>query len=346
MTRNSSLMEAPRISFCIPTYNRSALLAQALSTLLEQCRTDLSSAQRSQVEIVVSDNCSPDNTSAVVEGMVTAYPELCLTYFRQPENRGGDANILHTMQMGRGEFVYLLSDDDLLLPGAVAKLFALMETHPEADGFFLNTRSFVEDICEKTLPNFRLTEDLQIVGKDASLLFFGTWITFISALAFRRSRIAGKLYEGRIGTFLVQSYFYLDFLAEARSIVATNEPFLGVRGYNSGGFSFFEVFVTQFRALLFHAEELGFSQHVLAAVSKRHLRSYLAPHIIAFRIRDDMGTFRPDIRDAAGRLFTVYGKSPFLLFGLLPVLVMPRRLLQTLHRSLKWLRTIYRLGKS
>ena len=335
-----------RISFCIPTYNRSALLEQALSALTQQWYADLTPTQRGMVEISVSDNCSQDDTPAVVQRVAAAHPGLCLVYFCQSENRGGDANILKAMQMGRGEFVYLLSDDDLLLPGALAKLFALMETHPEADGFFLNTKSFVHDVQENTPTNFPLSEDIILVGKDACLHFYGTWITFISALAFRRARIAGKQYEERIGTFLVQSYFYLDFLAEARSIVATCEPFLAVRGYNSGGFNFFEVFVTQFRALLAHAEYLGFSKQVVETVLDKHLYSYLAPHIAAFRIREDFGSFQPDFRDAAQRLFAVYGKSPFLLFGLLPVLVVPRSLLRSLHRGLKLLRKVHRLGKS
>jgi glycosyltransferase involved in cell wall biosynthesis len=327
-----------QFSICIPTYNRSALLEQALSALLDQWHTDLSPSQRCLVEIAVSDNCSPDDTSAVVQRAAVAYPGLCLTYFRQRENRGGDANILHAMQMGRGEFVYLLSDDDLLLPGALAKLFSLLETYPEADGFFLNTRSFVQDIREKTLPNFPLTEDLQIVGKDASLLLFGTWITFISALAFRRTRIAGKQYEERVGTFLVQSYFYLDLLAEARFIVATHEPFLAVRDNNTGGYNFFEIFVTHFADLMRHAQVLGYSKAATRQVLNRHLKSFVTPFIATFKLNGAYGSLQPDFRDGVRRLLAEYGASPFLIFGLLPLVSLPRGLvrgLQTVVRFLK-----------
>ena len=340
MTRISNPVEAVaiRISFCIPTYNRSALLDEALSVLLGQWQSDLSPSQRSLVEIAVSDNCSPDETAAVVQRQAAAHPGLCLTYFRQLENRGGDANILHAMQMGRGEFVYLLSDDDLLLPGALAKLFALMETHPDADGFFLNTQAFVRNIQENTPPNFRLQEDMRIVGKDACLLFFGTWITFISALAFRRARIAERHYEERIGTFLLQSYLYLDVLAEAQVIVATREPFLAVRDNNTGGYNFFEIFVTRFADLMRHAQVLGYSKAVTRQVLNRHLKSFLAPFVATFKLHGKYGSLQPDFRDGAQRLLAEYGPSPFLIFGMLPFMYAPRILVCGLQMAVRLLK--------
>ena len=51
-------MTRPRLSICIATYNRAGLLREALTNLTEVCDDD--------IEIVVSDNASPDDTQGVI----------------------------------------------------------------------------------------------------------------------------------------------------------------------------------------------------------------------------------------------------------------------------------------
>ena len=50
----------PYLSICIPTYNRSEVLKESLMQLLKYEGDD--------IEVVISDNCSPDNTEEVVRG--------------------------------------------------------------------------------------------------------------------------------------------------------------------------------------------------------------------------------------------------------------------------------------
>lgn len=51
----------PYLSICIPTYNRSEVLKESLMQLLKYEGDD--------IEVVISDNCSPDNTEEVVRGL-------------------------------------------------------------------------------------------------------------------------------------------------------------------------------------------------------------------------------------------------------------------------------------
>lgn len=325
---------AIQLSLCIPTYNRCALLKEALTAIYVQWCRDLTSEQASQVELVLADNCSTDETSAVVK-WVSSLDGLRVISLRQTQNRGPDANILAAIQAAQGEFVYLLSDDDILLPGGLAKIFALMQEHPDAAAFCLNCKQFIHDVSEETGQNFRLAADQRIAGRDSGLLFLGTWITFISALVFRRARVADRAYEDKIGTMFLQSYVYLDVLAADPILVVTQKPFLAVRGYNSGGFNFFEAFVTQFRVLMNYAETQGFSPQAVRRVMERHLRGYLLPYTIVLRVRDSYGTFQPDFQDAAVRLRAAYPRRSPMLLLLLTVLAAPRGPLQKTHTALK-----------
>lgn len=100
----------PSLSICIPTRNRAAYLRDALAEIARQGGGD--------VEVVVSDNASTDDTEAVVAAARGALPRL--VYHRWEENAGADRNFLKVVELAGGEYCWLFGDDDLPAPGAVA----------------------------------------------------------------------------------------------------------------------------------------------------------------------------------------------------------------------------------
>ena len=73
-------MSALRVTFLIPTWNRAALLARAVASVLTQ-----PSADAATVEIIVVDDGSTDDTGVVLEGFTH---DQRVRSFRQPTNRG------------------------------------------------------------------------------------------------------------------------------------------------------------------------------------------------------------------------------------------------------------------
>lgn len=120
-----------RLSICIPTYNRSTHLANCLESIRV---SRLSSA--AAVQVCVSDNASPDDTESVVRA---AQEGLTIEYRRNSRNIGIPANFLQVVGMAAGEFVWLVGDDDLLLPPAIDTVCRLIEEHRKADFFFVNS---------------------------------------------------------------------------------------------------------------------------------------------------------------------------------------------------------------
>jgi glycosyltransferase involved in cell wall biosynthesis len=119
----------PLLSLCIPTYNRAGLLEPMLQSLCRQC-----AAFGDQLEIVVSDNASTDDTRAVVDAASAVAP---ISYFRNAENVGS-RNFLLAVERASGEYAWVLGDDDLVLDGGLRTVVDALHAHPEIDYFYVN----------------------------------------------------------------------------------------------------------------------------------------------------------------------------------------------------------------
>lgn len=126
------------ISVCIPTHHgRRDDLAATLDRLLGQI-ADLGAAHA--VELCVSDNASADGTEALVTALVAGGAPV--RYQRNPRDLGGAANVMASVAMARGEWVWLHASDDLVAPGALVTVLATIAAHPEAVGITVGRATF------------------------------------------------------------------------------------------------------------------------------------------------------------------------------------------------------------
>lgn len=101
-----------KLSICIGTFNRAEFIGATLESIIIQSTSDC--------EIVVSNNASTDDTEQIVSEYARRFPRL--RYFRQDTNIGLDRNFDYAVEQARGEYCWLMPDDDLLKPGAVARI--------------------------------------------------------------------------------------------------------------------------------------------------------------------------------------------------------------------------------
>lgn len=98
------------VSVIIPTYNRAALLVEAMESLRQQTWRAL--------EIVVVDDGSTDDTQSVLETMPALGPDRTLIKLKQA-NRGVSAARNNGTGASTGEFILYLDSDDILVPDAI-----------------------------------------------------------------------------------------------------------------------------------------------------------------------------------------------------------------------------------
>lgn len=101
----------PLLSICIPTRNRADVLEKCLNSIVND------QAFNDDVEVVVSDNCSEDNTQDLVKSYTECFENV--KYFRNAENIGVCRNIEQVLNVAQGEFLKLNNDYSVFNEGAL-----------------------------------------------------------------------------------------------------------------------------------------------------------------------------------------------------------------------------------
>lgn len=119
-----------KLSICIPTYNRKEKVLRQISRIIPQ----LSNYDTTTVEVLVSDNCSKDGTSIAIKEQ---YAKDKLTLYTQNNNLGLVGNLYFLFEKAQGEYIWFLSDDDLVEDDAVSNILEALSCSSK-DFYLLN----------------------------------------------------------------------------------------------------------------------------------------------------------------------------------------------------------------
>lgn len=119
---NSDRAGTPRVSVILPAYNRAALVGRAIDSVLAQSMGDL--------ELIVVDDASTDDTAAVIEGYAARDPRVRL--IRSKGNLGGGGARNLGVTQARAGLIAFQDSDDRWLPEKLDRQLAALEADPEA----------------------------------------------------------------------------------------------------------------------------------------------------------------------------------------------------------------------
>lgn len=220
-----AFLNKPLLSIAIPTYNRGSLLQISLGRVIEA-----SMGLEEFVEIVVSNNCSDDNTESVINEAQKLYP---IRYFKNSENIGFNFNYIKLIdEYVKGSYCWVLGDDDFLHPNAVKEIISVLLNYPDISFISLNfdfksletleTETINEIPTERT--NGKHTTFNQLIsseGVPGNLMF-----TFISSVVFKSDlmKVVDKSMIGRESwnsfyNCFPHSYLYAKVMKDKRAYV-------------------------------------------------------------------------------------------------------------------------------
>lgn len=121
------------LTIAIPTYNRSNLLDESLSYLLPQV-----ALHKNEIQLVISDNHSTDNTAIIIEKYKRKFPDIKLKISVQEENLGYYGNFKKCRELSCGKYLWILSDDFQVLDRTVEKIIDILRKKEVIGALYLN----------------------------------------------------------------------------------------------------------------------------------------------------------------------------------------------------------------
>ena len=112
----------PRVSVIIPTYNRAQMVCACVDSVLRSDWPDM--------EVIVADDCSPDDTRRMVEERYRS--DARVKYARTERNSLTSGARNQGARCATGDYYFFLDDDNLIEPDYITELLAVFGRHPSA----------------------------------------------------------------------------------------------------------------------------------------------------------------------------------------------------------------------
>lgn len=219
----------PLLSICIPTYNRSEYLKEALLNIINDPYFN------ENVEIVISDNASTDNTEEI--GLKYASKYNNVYYFRNKENIR-DKNFILALKRSSGKYARLFNDTLRFKKGALQRMLDVIKGSSEDTPLFIYQNiSFLNVECQKYVTN---AEDF-IANSSYWITWianFGNWRSVIDAIP-QPNEYASLLLAQVDWAFKIISHY-------KKCAIDFSDYFFSASLFKKGGYNFYNVFIVNY----------------------------------------------------------------------------------------------------
>ena len=242
-------MNNPILSICIATYNRELFIEDTLKTIIPQLTND--------VEIVIVDGASTDNTSIIIQKYIQISDKI--RYFKLDKKGGVDFDYCKAVELALGKMVWLFTDDDLLNPFAIEKVLNQINLNY---GLILVNSSVLNKDLSNIISSNLLKLDSNEVYKPDNLepLFERTikYVSFIGCVIIDRKFWLQRNKENFIGSEFIHIGVIFQAPLPFKTLLIA-EPLISIR-YGNAQWSTraFEIGIIKWHNLLMSLDNISF----------------------------------------------------------------------------------------
>ena len=230
-----------KLSICMATRNRGAFIGVTLESIICQATE--------QVEIVVLDGASTDNTEEVIRLYQHRFPRL--RYFRQETNMGIDRDFAKAVDLAHGDYCWLFCDDDIFKPGAIGTVlkaikddYALIVANSEVRSADLSNLLEPKRAQLKTDKTYKSGENHLLLA-DA-----GDCLSFIGGVIIKRQLWATREKESYFGTCFIHVGVIFQRPLPGNALVIS-EPLISARYGNASWLGkYFEIWMFKWPSVI------------------------------------------------------------------------------------------------
>lgn len=296
------------------------------------------------VRVIVLDNQATDETPLVLEEFARRYP-YHLEVRSNPQNIGGDGNIAKCFMSCETTYAWIFGDDDILMPGALAKLLAKMK---EDNYGVIHIKAFSYDReVEQHRPR-RPNGRYEIFTADnLNCLMYeaGDMFSFISGNIVNKSLVPKDIDpQAFIWTRYNQIQWTFGALFAARCNMLVDDALLAINNEGqSGGYPFCQTFGTNYNLLFRYFERRGVPRRYFDTINQRMARELFAPLIYFARTVKNFRNYTHE--DHFNELKPNYGRYWEFWFFVAPMCKLPKALLYPHFFLIRLLNRLYRLAR-
>ncbi len=300
------------LTIAIPTHNRARFLSLCLGQIAKQ----LPGNER-DVELIVSDNCSTDDTKDVVRSFVER--RIQIRYLLNSEDLGADRNFARCYEAATGKYVVIFADDDVLLDGALERVLGVLRGG-QYGVIHLNGYGY-SDNYEKEQPlqegsGYEIYDDAAAFIKKIHFA-----MTFSSGNIFNKSLTPDIDPFEFVGTSLVHLGWILRAIVRAKTNGYIEEFVVAAKTHNTGGYQLCKVFGENINRIFDALARGGMDRGYFRTVNS-HLVSMFLPSYVLKARRGEVGySFaREDYFDS---LYPIFRKYLSFWLVMVPVISLP-----------------------
>lgn len=225
------------ISLCIPTFNR----AQFLKATLESIVAQEAFYATNDVEIVIADNRSDDNTEEIVTHFMQRFPDK-ISFRKNPVNIGPEKNFHLALSMGRGEFLKLHNDSLLVRDGSLGEIVKVVKASVN-----LKPVIFMLNGAKGSSNPIEALRDLDSFIKTAS--YFCTWIGAFGI--WREQFLAIPNFLENEASRLVQTDILFRLISTGKGVLVLHDAYFHSQDVGKkSGYNLAEVFGKNYLGML------------------------------------------------------------------------------------------------
>lgn len=300
----------PKLSIAIPVYNFANFLPETLDSILDQNEVN-------EIEIVILDGASTDETPSLIASYKKRFTNL--KYIRRSVRGGIDRDMAEAVASSSGDYVWLFSGDDWILPGALGKLLARIDY--KASLYLtrhLEWRDYEQDWVVWPTVEAEEAEVFDLSNSRARKDYFSraqnteAFFSFIGGIVVHRELWQSiSINEVFVGSCWAHSARLFELMPRGLTVCVLNEAYLKRRpdndSFGSAGF------VARYRLTIDGFIQIVDHYYGRASIEAREIRRVLRVeyHPLAMMLGKFLCSLNPEKEDQAllDRLFdSIYGE--------------------------------------
>ncbi|MEO8414533.1 MAG: glycosyltransferase family 2 protein [Ginsengibacter sp.] len=201
-----------KVSVCIPQYNRIYYLLRSLEIIEKQTYPD--------IEIVISDDCSTDDTVSEIKKLIPIY-KYPIIFDRNSRNMGYDRNYRKCIEMSNGEYALVIGNDDSLCGNTAIQFLAdFLKENGYPDIGYCN---MIEESSGGGLIKRAWGNKIMGTGPDVALGNYSSF-SFVGGLIYKREVFLKYNTAQYDGSIYAQMYLGVYMICKGAVLFCIEEP--------------------------------------------------------------------------------------------------------------------------